>query len=120
MLSRRESASPIPEPIVQLQRQPDRFRSSHAHRTKLPESLWHSAAELARQHGLYLVARPLRLDYAQLKRRMGEVGTVSKQATAPAFVELIASPAVTMAECMMESESSMGGKMRITSRCCLL
>jgi hypothetical protein len=79
----------------------------------LAESLWHSAVGLARQHGLYLMARPLLLDYAQLKRRMGEFATVSKQATAPPFVESIASPAVTMAKCMMEFESSMGGKMRI-------
>jgi hypothetical protein len=36
----RKSTSPIPEPIEQLQRQLDQFRSTQPHRTKLPESLW--------------------------------------------------------------------------------
>jgi hypothetical protein len=54
---------PIPEPIVQLQRQLDQFRSTRQRRTKLPESLWQAAVELARQHGVYSVAQPLRLDY---------------------------------------------------------
>jgi hypothetical protein len=64
-----KSASPIPEPIAQLQRRFDEFRSSRPHRAKLPETLWESAVELARQHGLYSVAHPLRLDYVQLKKR---------------------------------------------------
>jgi hypothetical protein len=32
-------------------------------RTKLPEPLWQAAVELARQHCIYAVAHPLRLDY---------------------------------------------------------
>jgi len=35
----RKSAQPVPEPIAQLQRQLDQFRSSQPQRTKLPESL---------------------------------------------------------------------------------
>jgi hypothetical protein len=45
--------SPIPGPIEQLQRQLDEFRSAQLHRTKLPETLWRAAVELARQHGVY-------------------------------------------------------------------
>ena len=41
-------AKPIPEPIVQLQRQLDQYRSTQSRRAKLPESLWQSATELAR------------------------------------------------------------------------
>src|SRR5271169_4034675 len=59
---------PIPEPIVQLQRQLDQFRSTQPRRTKLPEPLWEAAVELARQHGVYSVAQPLRLDYMGLKK----------------------------------------------------
>src|SRR5277367_338009 len=83
---------PTPEPIVQLQRQLDQFRSSQPRRTKLPEDLWHAAVELARRHGLYPVAHPLRLDYVGLKKRLGETPSVQqkirKQAR-PSFVELI-------------------------------
>jgi len=110
---RHKSTSPIPETIVQLKRQVEQFRGSHPPRARLPESLWQSAVELARAHGLYLVARPLRLDYTQLKKRLGGVASIPKKATAPALVELIASHPITMPECMIEIESSMGGKMRI-------
>jgi len=110
---RHKISSFIPEPIVQLQRELEQFRGSHAHRTRLPESLWQSAMELARQYGLYSVAHPLRLDYAQLKKRLGGVVTVSRKATAPAFVELITSHQATVSEFLIEFESSRGGKMRI-------
>jgi hypothetical protein len=124
-LSRRKSVSPIPEAIVQLQHQLEQFRDSHAHRTKLPEPLWQAAVELARQHGLYAVAHPLRLDYVQLKKRLGGVveaapkrasvatSKPTRKAAAPAFFELRASHPATMAECLIEFESTLGSKMRI-------
>ncbi len=108
-----KSAPPIPEPIAQLQRRFDEFRSSRPHRAKLPETLWESAVELARQHGLYSVAHPLRLDYVQLKKRLGGVSDVRKKAAKPTFVELVAAHPATMSECVVEFESSIGSKMRI-------
>ena len=63
LIVNRKSTPPIPEAIVQLQRQLDQFRSTQPQRTKLPEPLWQAAVELARQHGIYPVAHPLRLDY---------------------------------------------------------
>jgi transposase len=56
-----KGTSPIPEPIVQLQRQLDQFRSTRPHRTRLPEALWQAAVELARQHGVYSVGRRIAL-----------------------------------------------------------
>jgi len=52
----RKSKPSIPEAIVQLQRQLDQFRNTQRRRTKLPESLWQAAVELARQYGVYSVA----------------------------------------------------------------
>ena len=109
----RKSTPPIPEPIAQLQRQLDQFRSAQPRRTKLPESLWQAAVELARQHGVYPVAHPLRLDYMGLKKRLGGVPSLRRKATKPAFVELIAPHPATLEECIIEFESSRGGKMRI-------
>ena len=60
-------STPIAEPIAQLQRQLEQFRSTQSRRTKLPEPLWQAAVELARQYGVYPVAHPLRLDYTRLK-----------------------------------------------------
>jgi hypothetical protein len=106
-----KSALPIPGPIEQLQRQLDEFRSTQLHRTKLPEPLWQAAVELARQHGVYSVAHPLRLDYMGLKKRLDGVPDSQKKATKSAFVELIAAHPVT--DCVIEFESSAGSKMCI-------
>ena len=108
-----KSASRIPEPIVQLQRRFDEFRSTQPHRTRLPETLWQAAVDLARQHGLHPVAHPLRLDYMGLKKRLERVPGPQKKVAAPAFVELIASHPATISECVIEFDSSIGSKMRI-------
>jgi len=109
---KRES-TPIPEPIAQLQRQLEQFRSTQPERTKLPESLWQAAVELARQYGVYPVAHPLRLDYTRLKKRLGGAPTFRRKATKPAFVELVAPSRAQLEECVIEFESSGGSKMRI-------
>ena len=109
----RQKTLPIPEPIVQLQRQLDQFRSTQPQRTKLPESLWQAAVELARQYGVYSVAHPLRLDYRGLKKRLGGVSRLRRKATKPAFVELIAPNRAQIEECVIELESTGGSKMRI-------
>jgi hypothetical protein len=106
-------ASPIPEPILQLQRQLDEIRSSRPRRTKLPETLWQAAVALARHHGVHAVAHPLGLDYVGLKKRLGGDPHAQKKATKPAFVELLTTPAAMLEECVIEFESSVGSKMRI-------
>jgi hypothetical protein len=104
---------PIPEPVAQLQRQLEQFRSAQPGRTKLPESLWQAAVELARQHGVYPVAHPLRLDYTKLKERLGGSSTSRRKPGKPAFVELVAPSRAQLEECVIEFESSGGSKMRI-------
>ena len=108
----RES-KPIPEAIAQLQRQLEQFRSTHRLRTKLPEAIWLSAVELARQHGVNSVAYPLRLDYAGLKRRLGGPSGIRRRKSKQAFVELVAAAPSQPEECVIELESSGGSKMRI-------
>jgi hypothetical protein len=109
LIVNRKSIPAIPEAILQLQRQLDQFRSTQPRRTKLPESLWQAAVELARQYGVYPVAHPLRLDYMGLKKRLGGVPIIRRKATKPAFVELI----TPQEECVIEFESPRGNKMRI-------
>jgi hypothetical protein len=109
LIVNRKSTPAIPGAILQLQRQLDQFRSTQPRRTKLPESLWQGAVELARQYGVYPVAHPLRLDYTGLKKRLGGVPVVRRKATKPAFVELIG----PQEECVIEFESPSGNKMRV-------
>src|SRR6516225_6503170 len=97
----RRSTSTTPEPILQLQRQLEDFRSSQPGRVKLPDSLWP-------------VAHPLRLDYMGLKKRLGEISPPDRQkAAAPAFVELVAAQPAVPEACVIEFESPRGAKMRI-------
>lgn len=109
----RKSALPVPEPILQLQRQLEQFRSTRPKRTKLPEPLWQAAVELARQHGVYPVAHPLRLDYTRLKQRVDGVRSHRRKAPKPGFVELVAPRSAALEGCVIEFESSGGAKMRI-------
>ena len=109
----------IPEPITRLQERLNEFRATHAPRTRLPEAVWQSAVELARQYGVYAVAHPLRLDYVGLKQRMGRATpTVRRQKIPPtkaaAFVELVAPVALTNRDtCLIEFETARGSKLRI-------
>ena len=111
-------SKPVPEPIEQLKRELDQFRSTQSGRTKLPESLWQAAAELALQHGVHSVAHPLRLDSMRLKKRLGGDPSLRKKAPKPTFVELLAPPPATprLEECIIEFEFPSGGKMRVQGK----
>jgi hypothetical protein len=112
----RRIAAPIPEAITQLQRQLEQFRSNRPGRKKLPESLWEAAAELARQHGIYAVAHPLRLDYSRLKQRLGGMPDRPRKQSKPGFVELVGNGVAALPECFIEFQSPAGGRMLIQWR----
>lgn len=108
-----QNRAKLPEATIQLQQQLEQWRTTQPERTKLPESFWHSAAELARRHGLNPTARALRLDYTALKRRVsGSLSRPGKPAQA-AFLELSGSGTAKLEECVIEFESLSGTKMRI-------
>ena len=109
----KRKSQPIPEPIAQLQRQLDQIRGTRPARTKLPESLWQTAVQLARQYGVYPVARPLRLDYMRLKQRLGAPPSPRRKLAQASFVELVGPHPAMAGECVIEFESSRGAKMRI-------
>ena len=103
----------LADSIPQLQAQLEEFRATHPRRTKLPDSLWQSAVKLARRHGVYAVAHPLRLDYSKLKRQVNG-SSASRRRKAPArFVELMGAAPARIDEYMIEFESLHGPKMRI-------
>ena len=107
----------IPDSISGLQGELEQFRSTHPKRTRLPASLWQAAAELARQHGLYVVARSLRLDYMTLKKHVHGASAPSrrrrKKAAAPNFLELIGTAHARVDEYVIEFESDGRPKLRI-------
>src|ERR1700687_3156875 len=85
-----------------------RWRSSHARRVPIPESLWTAAGELARAHGINPTAKALHLEYGKLKQRAeaaapavkrrvvkatADVPRRTRRTAPPTFVELMAPPA---------------------------
>ena len=59
----------IPRDMRKIYRRLWRWRSSHARRVPLPDSLWAAAGELAREHGINRTAKALHLEYGKLKER---------------------------------------------------
>ena len=65
-----QEARTAPDDVQQLRRRFDEFRSTQASRSRLPETLWAAAAELAKRYGVNPTARALRLDYTGLRKRV--------------------------------------------------
>jgi transposase-like protein len=104
--------------MQKIYRRFERWRSSHQGRLPIPKALWASAAEVAREHGVFRTATILRLEYAKLKRMAKSAAPAGKRRTAsPAeFLELVA-PQVAPAgpgltECVIELEGPRG-KIRV-------
>jgi len=87
-----KSESRIPSALQRLCRRLERHRNTNGKGRRLPDGIWRSAAELAREHGVSLVARLLSLDYYTLKDRAAAAVVSSKPSVSPGFVELLSSP----------------------------
>jgi hypothetical protein len=92
----------------------ERWRKGHKARLPIPEKLWASAAQVAREHGVFRTAKVLRLEYGKLKRMVQGVTQRTRPAlTSAAFLELVPPQAVGLAsECVIELEGPRG-KLRI-------
>jgi hypothetical protein len=114
-----KTAPDVPDGMERIYRRFERWRSSHQGRLPIPKALWASAsaAEAAREHGVFRTATILRLEYAKLKRMTKSAAPV-KRRSAPAadFLELVATqvaPAGSgLTECVIELEGPRG-KMRV-------
>lgn len=103
----------VPDELLELSRQFEAWRSAQPPRSRLPETMWTAATDMARRHGLHCTAKTLRLDYTRLKKRLAE--GMSGPPAAARFVELLSTPAISPAECVVEVESSRG-RMRVAMK----
>ena len=83
---------PLPGPVADLQDRITRWRTTRPHRGPMPEDLWLEAVWFARQHGIYAIAKGLKLNYEALKGRVVQ-GPPKRRARSsspprPAFVQL--------------------------------
>jgi hypothetical protein len=102
-------------PVISLEEAKGRFeewRNKRRGKARIPAELWSAAVEVARKEGINRTARELHVAWDDLKRRMAPTGEVPQQPGSPAFVELVAPPAESIPECMIELEGRRG-KLRI-------
>jgi hypothetical protein len=112
-----KTLSEVPTGMQRIYRRFERWRSSHQGRVPIPAALWASAAEVAREHGIFRTAKILRLEYGKLKRMAESATPAVRRATAPAeFLELVALQGAPsgpgLSECLIELEGPRG-KMRV-------
>lgn len=104
----------IPPDLLELSQRLEQWRSEQPPRTRLPESIWSGAVEMAQRHGLHCTTKALRLDYMGLKKRMA-ASSQSACPVPPAFVELLAPASSGPTECVVEWESARG-RMRVAMK----
>ena len=101
-----------------LGRLQDRFvqwrqQSGPGHRRRIPPAFWEDASVLARQQGVYKVARTLRLDYDTLKQRAGTNTDRQRPPMTDPFVELSMAGSEATAENVIELVNRQGARMTL-------
>ncbi len=97
----------IPPDLLELSQRLEQWRSEQPPRTRLPESIWAAAVEMAQRYGLHRTTKTLRLDYTKLKKRMPAAGQATEPIP-PGFLELLtpaaaAGPAEYVVECELSA-----------------
>lgn len=100
--------------LAELERELARWRRDHGAPTPIPSRVWEKAAALAAEQGVHFVARSLKLNPTQLKRKME--GAPDQPSSTATFIELLPSISSGISECALEVESSRGSRMRVVMK----
>jgi hypothetical protein len=86
--------------------------------SRIPKSLWQAAVQLCQEHSVLEVSRTLRLNYNDLKDRVGvsEKRAVSGADRSVKFVEVGFEGVSTPSECVVEMEAANGAKLKMHFR----
>ena len=105
----------LPARLEGVRRRFERWRASRRGRTRIPDTLWASAALVADRFGISRTAQVLRVNPNRLKRRLAQklAANVPKLEGEPRFVELGPFAPNGSCECLLELEAGNGAKMRI-------
>jgi hypothetical protein len=99
----------VPAAIQEAQVEFEKWRRERKRGERIPENLWATAMELAKQHGVWPTARALHLDHSRLKRH---VHNGEQEVKGDAFIEVIPQGAM-FCGCTVEMEDGRGARMRI-------
>ena len=94
----RTPRSPLPARVRQLRNRIEGWRRQRGRPARMPAPLWEAAVALARTHGLYPIARALRLDYGSLKKRLASPPQGKLGGDTSGFVEIHPAPWLGQAE----------------------
>lgn len=113
-----EETKDTPSPLDAVQ---NKFETWRASRTKkrqhIPDELWKAAKDLTRTHSINQVAKALRLNYTDLKKRISpKVEPPSVKSPPPSFIKFDIEPPLTQKECIIEMEDGNGAKMKMAFR----
>jgi len=115
-----ENGNVLPGRLEQVRRRFEHWRRSRQRGTRIPESLWASAVNLAGTYGIHRTAKALRVDDYGLKKRVEQKRAFSRgppeDGSVPAFVELALPTETGSGQCLLELEDAAGSKMRVELR----
>ena len=102
--------STVPAEVKRLAGRLEAHRQRQGKGRRIPEEIWRTAASLAQEHGVSVVAQALRLDYYKLKER---AAVEEYEGCSPgAFLEFRAAEgALGASQCAIELETAGGHKM---------
>jgi len=87
----------------------EQWRSTRKKRDRIPDDLWEAAVDLSSSYSTCRIAKELRLDYKELKRRIRDRSSQG----APEFVEFNVDQFFSRAQCLIEIRSPVGFEMRV-------
>ncbi|MCP4202555.1 MAG: hypothetical protein GY769_11545, partial [bacterium] len=110
------SRRPSRDILSDVQSQFERWRQDRKRGTRIPETLWQAAAEVAGECGVSKTAQALGLDYYGLKKRVESTLEVSESEPA-AEREFLEIPLfASAAECVLEMVDAEGTRLRVELR----
>jgi len=129
------SAQELPAGLEKVRRRFEEWRETCEAHSRIPDSLWASAAVAAGKHGLSKTANALRINYYALKKRLAAKTAADRRASkkrigrrtvaagngpevrvAAEFVELPSFASPDSGECWREWEDGGGEKLRVRLR----
>jgi hypothetical protein len=107
----------LPAPVERVRKRFEEWRRTRKARSRIPDSLWAAAVEIAGTYGLHRTARALPVEYYSLKKRLEQQSAAARrsyerQGPGTTFVELSPVP-IGACDCTLELEDTTGAKMRV-------
>jgi hypothetical protein len=115
-MAQRRFSNTSPE-IKEARDRLDLWRKGGSRGRRIPEPLWETAVDLAKVHGVNPVAKGLRLDYYDLKKRLvssKEVRSGRRNGFTAEFVEMRFPPIGPGAGCLVTLEDGSGERLTIS------